>query len=91
MKKNNIKLLDDAYKNVRMGSYAIDCIITKIEDMELKTLMKRQNEFYLQLTNKLNDFAQKKSYQTKDINAMLKTSSFISINFKTLLNKKLRI
>lgn len=83
----NIKLLDDAYKNVRMGSYAIDCIIDKIEDISLKELMLKQNSFYLRLTNELNNFAETISYKPKDINAMLKTSSYLSINFKTLLNK----
>lgn len=87
MENKNIKLLDDAYKNVRMGSYAIDCIITKIKDAKLKKLIEKQNEIYLEFTNELSAFAQKISYELKDINVMLKTSSFLSINLKTLFNK----
>lgn len=87
MKETNIKLLDDAYKNVRMGSYAVDCIIEKIKDEGLENLMRKQNEFYLQATQKLDKFAKENAYNLKDINFMLKASSFMSINMKTLLNQ----
>jgi uncharacterized protein YsxB (DUF464 family) len=87
MEDINVKLLNDAYKNVRMGSYAIDCIIEKIENKGLDSLIRKQNEFYLNLTNKLDEYARKNAYQPKDVNTMLKTSSFISINLKTLMNK----
>lgn len=86
-KNQNVKLLDDAYKNVRMGSWAIDCIITKIEDAELRELIRKQNSYYLELTDALDQFAQTLSYKPKDINAMLKTSSHLNINLKTMLNK----
>ena len=43
------ELLDEAYKNVRMASFAIDCIIEKIENKELDKLLRKQNEFYLQM------------------------------------------
>ena len=42
---NTTHLLDEAYKNVRMASFAIDCIIEKIEDKELEKLLRKQNEF----------------------------------------------
>ena len=86
MKEESVKLFDDAYKNVRMGSYAIDCIIEKIENKDLENLMRKQNKFYLEVKNKLDDFAKKNEYQPKDINAMLKASSFVSINLKTLMS-----
>ena len=35
-------LIDEAYKNVRMGSFAIDCIIDKIEDPSLEDLLRKQ-------------------------------------------------
>ena len=40
------ELLEEAYKNVRMASFAIDCIIEKIEDKQLDKLLRKQNEFY---------------------------------------------
>lgn len=86
--EQNIKLFDDAYKNVGMGSYAIDCIIEKIKNSELKKLLKKQDEFYLNSKTKLDEFSILMSYIPKDINIMLKASSSLSINLKTLMNKE---
>ncbi|MDD2445821.1 MAG: hypothetical protein PHX09_03320 [Clostridia bacterium] len=83
----NSKILDDAYKNVRMGSYAIDCIVDKIEDQGLKDLLKKQDKFYLENTIMLEDLSKRLGHKPKEIGAMLKASSFSSINLKTLFNK----
>ncbi len=90
MKKNNTPhlLFDDAYKCVRMGSYAIYCIIEKIKEASFYDLVEKQNEYYLSATNALDDYAKRINYQPKDINAMLKTSSFLSINANTAFNKE---
>lgn len=84
---NTVKLFDDAFKNVRMGSYAIDCIIDKIEDIKLLNLIRKQNEFYFEITNKLTEFTKQNKLTPKDLNSMLKTSSYVGINLKTLFNK----
>ena len=44
--ENTTKLLDEAYKNVRMASFAIDCIMEKIENPNLADLLRKQNKFY---------------------------------------------
>ena len=50
MEKENFgELLDRAYENVRMASWAIDCIIEKIENPKLAELLRKQNKFYLNL------------------------------------------
>lgn len=84
--ENNIKLLDDAYKNVRMGSYAIDCLNNKIKDSKLEKLVMKQNKFYLEHTKKLDVIAKKLGLCPKDIGPMLKASSFTSIKLKTVFN-----
>lgn len=84
---NTVKLFDDAFKNVRMGSYAIDCIIDKIEDLKLVGLINKQNEFYLEMAKKLETLAAQNHLTPKDLNVMLKTSSYVGINLKTLFNK----
>lgn len=50
--ESTIHLIDEAYKNMRMASFAIDSIITKIENKELEELLRKQNKFYLDTTKK---------------------------------------
>ena len=44
--QSTTKLIDAAYKNTRMASYAIDCIIDKIKDQKLEELLRKQNDFW---------------------------------------------
>ena len=90
MEKENCttKLLDEAYKNVRMASYAIDCIIDKIENPKLEELLRKQNDFYLDTTEVLEKIAININHEPKDINPLLKGSSFASINMQTMFNKE---
>lgn len=83
-----IKLIDDAYKTVRMGSYAIDCIMDKIEDKKLEDLMHKQNKYYLESTNSIEALAPKYNHELSDINFMAKGMSSASINMKTMFNKE---
>ena len=79
-------LLDLAYKNVRMASFAIDCIIDKIEDRRLEELLRKQNDFYLDTTEELEKLSEEIGHEPQDINPMLKGTSFASIKMKTFLN-----
>ena len=79
-------LLDLAYKNVRMASFAIDCIIEKIEDLRLEELLRKQNDFYLDTTEELERLSEEIGHEPEDINAFLKGSSFASIKMKTFIN-----
>ncbi|MBE5738466.1 MAG: hypothetical protein E7354_01885 [Clostridiales bacterium] len=81
------QLLDEAYKTVRMGSYAIDCIIDKIEDKDLEDLIRKQNTYYLESTKSLESISKEYKHHLTDINPMLKGTSFASINMKTMFNK----
>lgn len=83
-----IKLIDEAYKNMRMGSFAIDAIITKIEDKELENLLRKQNKFYLDTTKKLEKLSNDYKHEPVDINIFLKGSSFASIKLKTMMNNE---
>lgn len=83
-----IKLIDDAYKTVRMGSYAIDCIMDKIEDKKLEDLMHKQNKYYLESTKSIEAIASKYNHELSDINFMAKGMSGASINMKTMFNKE---
>jgi len=85
-KTNDQQLLDKSYENVRMGSYAIDCLIEKIENPKLEELLRKQNKFYLDGVTALENLADKFNHELKDINFMQKGMSFMAIKMKTLMN-----
>lgn len=84
--ENITKLIDAAYKNTRMASFAIDCIIDKIKDNKLEELLRKQNDFYLDTTEELEKLSQEYNHKPIDINILLKGSSFASINMKTMMD-----
>lgn len=85
-KNVNIELADRVYENVRMASYAIDCIIEKIENKKLAELLRKQNKCYLDSVEKIERFAKTNNFTLKDINPILKGMSYISIKTKTFMN-----
>lgn len=86
MSKNENELANRLYENVRMASYAIDCIIEKIENEKLAELVRKQNKFYLSLVEEIENLTKKKGYDLKDISLMLKGMSYLSIKMKTIMN-----
>ena len=80
------ELADRVYENVRMASYAIDCIIEKIENPSLAELLRKQNKFYLSVVTKVESFAKENSFELKDISPILKGMSYVSIKMKTIMN-----
>ena len=85
-KNNEQELIDRAYENVRMASYAIDCIIDKIEDPKLEELLRKQNDFYLDTTEEIEKMSEELKHKPVDINIFLKGTSFASINMKTMMD-----
>ena len=81
-------LIDEAYKNVRMASFAIDCIIDKIENKSMEDLLRKQNDCYLNYVEKLEKLSEELKHKPKDINFMLKGMSFASIKTKTMMNNE---
>lgn len=86
MSENENNLANRLYENVRMASYAIDCIIEKIENEKLAELVRKQNRFYLSLVEEIESLTKKKGYDLKDISLMLKGMSYLSIKMKTIMN-----
>lgn len=80
------KLLDNAYKNVRMASFAIDCIIDKIKNGKLEELLRKQNDFYLDTTEELEKLSEELKHKPADISIFLKGSSFASIKMQSMMN-----
>lgn len=87
--ESTTKLIDEAYKNVRMGSFAIDCIMPAVEEnKDLCDLLRKQNKSYLKSVEQLENLSKELSHEIVDINPMLKGSSFASIKMKTAFNKE---
>ena len=87
--ESTTKLIDEAYKNVRMGSFAIHCIMPAVEEnKKLEDLLKKQNKCYLKSVEELEKLSKELSHEIVDINPMLKGSSFASIKMKTAFNKE---
>lgn len=84
--ENNTKLLDNAYKNVRMATFAIDCIIDKIQNTGLEDLLRKQNDFYLDTTEEIERICESLKHKPADISIFLKGSSFASIKLKSMMN-----
>ena len=86
--KKNVtnELTNRIYENVRMASYAIDCLIEKIENKKLEELLRKQNKYYLSAVVKIEKFAKSMNFELKDINPILKGMSYISIKTKTIMN-----
>ena len=80
------ELANRVYENVRMASYAIDCIIEKIANKKLAELLRKQNKYYLKMVEKIEKFAKSIDIELKDINPILKGMSYISIKTKTIMN-----
>ena len=84
----NTNLYNDLYKNVRMATNGIDCIIDAIEHKKLKDLILKQNKIYLDYTKKLEKLAKALKVEVVDLNPFLKASSFTSIKMKTIMNNE---
>lgn len=87
MKKNKTNfenLINKAYENARMATYAIDCLIERIDSPELEDLVRKQNEFYLQCVKEINNLAKSKDIELEDVSLMEKGMSYISIKMKTM-------
>ena len=85
-KNTTNELTNRVYENVRMASYAIDCLIEKIENKKLEELLRKQNKYYLSMVVKIEKFAKSMNFELKDINPILKGMSYISIKTKTMMN-----
>ena len=71
-----------------MASFAIDCIIDKIENKSMEDLLRKQNDCYLNYVEKLEKLSEELKHKPKDINFMLKGMSFASIKTKTMMNNE---
>lgn len=79
-------VLNESYKNTRMGREAINVIIGKVEDDELALDLNRQACKFVQLEEKIQKEFQKANMKLPEDNFMSKTMLWGGIQMNTLLN-----
>lgn len=79
-------VLNESYKNTRMGREAINVIIGKVEDDELALDLNRQACKFVQLEEKIQKEFQKANVELPEDNFMSKTMLWGGIQMNTLLN-----
>lgn len=85
--KNEVNVLDELNKGACMGMDAIEFIIPKVKDENLKKELKRQYSKYENISNEINklypDYSPKEPHETS---AMNKAMTWYGIEMKTLMD-----
>ena len=79
-------VLDESYRNTRMGREAINVIIGKVEDDDLALDLNRQACKFIQLEEKLQKEYQKEKETPPEDSIMNRTRLWSGIQMNTLLN-----
>jgi hypothetical protein len=86
MKEADRAVLNESYKNTRMGREAIGVLIAKVEDEDLALDLNRQACKFVQLEEKIQKEFQKESEPLPEENFINKTMLWGGIQMNTLLN-----
>ncbi len=83
--KENINALDEINKGATMGIEAVNLVMEKVEDKDLKKVLKEENKKYEAITKKIQQIYKKynKDDTPHEINAMNKAMTWWGIEMKT--------
>ena len=85
--KNNYKtLLDEMYKNVKMGADSIVNVMSSVEDKALREELTAQLERYGEYAHKIEDILYSDGSSPKEENMITKISSKLGIKFNTMMD-----
>ncbi len=86
--QENINALDELNKGTTMGIDAINFILEKVEDKELKKTLKDQCDKYIKISKKVNklydEYSEKKSHETSTVE---KAMTWSNIQMQTINDK----
>lgn len=82
-----MELLNKTYENVRMATWAIDTMITDINDQSLEDLLRKQNQIYLNFASEIENLAKKYNMELSDINIIEKGMSWLGIKKNFIFDK----
>lgn len=85
--KNNYKtLLDEMYKNVKMGADSIVNVMPSVEDKTLREELTAQLERYGEYAHKIEDILYSDGSSPKEEGMITKMSSKLGIKFNTMMD-----
>lgn len=85
--KNNYKtLLDEMYKNVKMGADSIVNVMPSVEDKTIREELTAQLERYGEYAHKIEDILYSDGSSPKEENMITKISSKLGIKFNTMMD-----
>ncbi len=83
----NIELLNYIYQNSEMGKDTLTQLIKMTTDENFKNNLKSQLNEYNSIFNEADEKLKSNNKESKSIGTLTKVSTYISINFNTLINK----
>ncbi|MCI9272950.1 MAG: hypothetical protein HFE39_03225 [Clostridiales bacterium] len=84
---NDLELLNFIYQNAEMGKDTITHLIQVVDSVEFRKHLEVQLTEYQNIFDTADQALQKKKQEAEGIGAFAKISSYMMINFKTLLDK----
>ncbi|SHH57943.1 hypothetical protein [Clostridium intestinale] len=83
----NIELLNYIYQNSEMGKDTLTQLIKMTTDENFKNNLQSQLNEYNSIFNEADEKLKSNNKESKSIGTLTKVSTYISINFNTLINK----
>ena len=91
MNKENISALDEVNKGACMGMDAVDFLLDKVKDKNLKQLLKDSYNKYEEISEEANklykNYKHEKDEEAKDSNIMTKAMTWSGVEMKTFTDK----
>lgn len=87
MMNENIELLNQLYKNVRMGEETISVLIPSVQSAEMKGALEEQRNGYTDFCRKLREEIVSRHVEPKEFGIMTKMSADMGIKMNTMIDK----
>ncbi len=84
MNKENLKILDDFYKAIKMGEDSYAIVIEKTDDKKFKNILQNQSNEYEKFLNAINNYYNKEDEKPADTPVTQKVMGWASIQINTL-------
>lgn len=85
--EENLELLNELYKNSKMGEETIQTLLPSVEDQKLKADLEKQRDVYLDICQKSRQEISKRNAHPEKISAMTKMSANMGVKMNTLIDK----